>query len=166
MEHSERHIPWYKNYILLLIIALPMLSVAGSFALLFTALSHNDSSVLEGYYKDGLSPKQMAKTALSHQMTANITGGVLTIKRNNGSDDTVQLKLEHPTLTAKDIVVNLKAIAPNTYPLPAETLRQLRIQRWYLRLHDVQKTWEIQGQARGRINGQDQPIILSVEDRR
>lgn len=159
---QEKQIPLYKNHIFLLVIILPLLSVVGSFTLLYIALKHNESPVLEGYYKDGLSPQKMKISAQSKQITATINNGILTLKSAETSEKPLKLKLEHPTLAERDQYIELKAIAPNTYALDTETKRQLKIQRWYLRLYDQDKHWEIKGEAHGAINGTDNPIHLKA----
>lgn len=160
-EHNR--IPWYKNHILWLIIMLPLASVSGSFVLLSIAITHNDSPVLEGYYKDGLSPKKMATTAESEHIIANINGGLLTLKVDKSvAPKTLNLKLEHPTLASKDKYLTLTETAPGVYPLDAQTQKALRIQHWYLRLYDYDKTWEIKGETPPTQDGELPAFQLKV----
>lgn len=159
-ENEGSSIPWYKNYILLLIIAIPTFSVTGSMITLSLALSSTESPVLEGYYKEGLAPK---KAVVREQgIHARIVRGMLIIDRKTPSREPLKLKLEHPTLAEKDVFVVLEAGAPDVYPLDEQTLRRMREQRWYLRLYDQNQTWEIKGEAHGRVNGQDEPIELKA----
>lgn len=148
MRKNEHYtIPWYKNYMVWMLIMLPLLSVSGSFILLWTAIE-NQSPVLEGYYKDGLSPKKMAATAKSEHITAVMNGQLLTLKADEGDvPKTLLLKLEHPADAQKDRYITLTETGPGVYPFDAETQRQLRIQRWYVRLYDQKKTWEIKGKT-------------------
>ena len=73
--------PWYKNHILLLIIAIPLATVCGSMYTIYLAVSSKEAPVLPDYYKTGLSPQKrdMGHTAIT--ATLDIDGGTITLER-------------------------------------------------------------------------------------
>lgn len=154
-------IPWYKNYILILMIFLPLFSVAGSIATLVLAIKSDQSAVMQGYYKDGLAPRQLAASAKSLQIRGEIAQGVLSLQ---GSEAPVLLlKLEHPTVDDKDLYFEVARNAQGQYPLNPAILQHLQMYRWYVQLSDQGQTWRISGEAHGEFNGQKQPILLDAE---
>lgn len=153
--------PWYKNHIMLLMIFLPLLSVAGSVATLVLAIRSNESAVMQGYYKDGLAPRQLAASAKSQQIYAEIAEGVLKVYGSEAPK--LSLKLEHPSIDNKDQYYEITRDALGQYPLNPAILQNLQMQRWYVQLSDVEQTWRISGEARGVFNGQKRPIILDAK---
>lgn len=153
-------LPWYKNYILILMIFLPLFSVAGSIATLVLAIKSDESAVMQGYYKDGLAPRQLVASAKSQRIRAEIAQGILTLQ---GSEEPVLLlKLEHPTLDTKDQSYEIARNAAGQYPLNPAILQHLQMQRWYVQVSDKALTWRISGEAHGQVNGQKLPISLDA----
>lgn len=158
---KKTSIPWYKNHILLLMIFLPLFSVAGSITTLVLAVRSDESAVMQGYYKDGLAPRQLVASAKSQQIRAEIAAGVLHIQGNEAP--ILLLKLEHPSIDDKDQYYELARDALGQYPLNPAIVQNLQMQRWYVQLSDPEQTWRISGEAHGEVNGQKRPITLDAE---
>lgn len=143
---------WYKNKILWVCLAVPLFSLFMGFVTLWVAIGSGKSAVLDGYYKDGFAPKQVTKSALARDVRGEVVDGVLVMKDPNGvtQNQTLFLKLEHPTLEAKDQVFELKGKYENGighYPLNPAIPPLLKDQHWYLRVYDQSQRWQIKGQA-------------------
>ncbi|MDO4435379.1 MAG: FixH family protein [Cardiobacteriaceae bacterium] len=143
---------WYKNKILWICLAVPLLSLAMGFVTLFVAIQSGKSPVLEGYYKEGFAPKQIAKSALAKHIKAEIVEGVLLVHDPEGISQQAPLwlKFEHPTLEAQDQLFELKGTYQDGighYPLNPAMMEMLKRQHWYLRLYDQNQRWQIKGLA-------------------
>lgn len=142
---------WYKNKILWVCLAVPLFSLFMGFVTLWVAIGSGKSAVLDGYYKEGFAPKQVAKSALARDVRGEVVGGVLVITDPSGvtQNQTLFLKLEHPTLEAEDQLFELKGKyegGVGRYPLNPAVLEMLK-QHWYLRVYDQSQQWQIKGQA-------------------
>lgn len=136
--------PWYKNHILWLIIIIPLSSVAGSFYTLYRALSSERSSVIDSYYKQGVSPNMQhyQDKALNIRIEKNIL-----YVENLTQPAALVLTLEHPTLGREDRQYTLQAAQPGFYPLPGDALDKLYTQKWYFKIEpqDSDEHWQQRG---------------------
>lgn len=154
--------PWYKNHIFLLMIIIPALSVAGSFFTLYLALSSEKSSVIDSYYKQGVTP---GKHHYAHENLAiRLEKGILHVQ---GLSENVPLifTFEHPTLAREDLRFALQAIQPGLYPLPAEAQNKLYAQKWYFKIEpDVAADtphWQQRGGFDPKITNPGSAILFS-----
>lgn len=129
MQETQK--PWYKNHILLLIIAIPLMSVSGSFYTLYRALSSQKSSVIDSYYKQGLTP---GKHHYAHEsLVIRIEKGVMHVE-GLPEPQKLLLTFEHPTLASEDKQYLLTPVQPGLYPLPADAQKALYQQKWYFKI--------------------------------
>lgn len=149
--------PWYKNHILLLIIAIPLATVCGSICTIYLAVSSKEAPVLPDYYKTGLSPQKrdMGHTAIT--ATLDIDGGSITLTRTPPSIEPLTLSLQHASKAEYDQSLTLTATAPNHYPLPPAVRDTLKQATWYLTLAPADNSWQIRGKRRHPKHGEPAP---------
>lgn len=160
MQETQK--PWYKNHILLLIIAIPLMSVSGSFYTLYRALSSQKSSVIDSYYKQGLTP---GKHHYAHEsLGIRIEKGVMHVE-GLAQPLPLSLTFEHPTLAKEDLQFTLQAVQPGLYPLPAEAQSKLYSQKWYFKI-EPESASESHWQQRGHFSPKEMnpgsPILFTA----
>lgn len=159
---TEAQKPWYKNHIFLLIITIPFVSVAGSFFTLYLALSSERSSVIDSYYKQGVSPNMQHYADKAVQM--RLAGGLLHVQHLPDSPPLV-LTFEHPTLAREDRQYALVAIQPGLYPLPPEALEALYAQKWYFKVEPQTQSgdyWQQRGHFNPKTMNPGAPILFNA----
>lgn len=137
------NIPWYKNYILLLIIFIPFATVCGSMYTIYLAVHTNEAPVLEDYFKTGVSP-QMRHSGHT-DITATLENGNITLHRDPPSIEPLTLNLQHASKASYDQNITLQADAPNHYPLPDAVQQTLKRATWYITLIPSDESWKIKG---------------------
>lgn len=161
MQDPQR--PWYKNPILLFIIAIPLLSVLGSFFTLYLALTSDKSSVIDSYYKQGVTPG-MHRYA-DEKLELRLEQGLLHVQGLSGTPDLLFV-FEHPTLSRLDEPFVLHAVQPGLYPLPADAQRKLYTQKWYFKISphsaDSANTWQQRGHYNPKTMNPGAPITFSA----
>lgn len=156
-------LPWYKNHILLLIITIPLLSVVGSFFTLYLALSSQKSSVIDSYYKQGVTPAMHHYAAQT--LTLRLEGGLLHV---SGLQDTPALEFvfEHPTQAQFDQQYILQAVQPGLYTLPPQALSNLYSHKWYFKVSphnaDAAHLWQQRGHYDPKTMNPGSPIPFSA----
>lgn len=141
-EHNK---PWYKNHILLLIIIIPALSVTGSFYTLYRALASEKSSVIDSYYKQGVTPGKHNYAAKN--LSIRVEKGILYVEGLQESPPLL-FTFEHPTIARQDMRFILQAIQPGFYPLPIEAQEKLYSQKWYFKVEPEaadENAWQQRG---------------------
>lgn len=154
--------PWYKNHVLLLIIAIPLASVAGSFFTLYLALSSERSSVIDSYYKQGVSPNMQHYQA--NNLIIRIEGNLLRVE-NLAAPVPLVLTFEHPTLANEDRRFILQAAQPGLYPLPVEARDSLYGQKWYFKVEPQdggQARWQQRGHFNPKTMNPGDPVTFSA----
>lgn len=153
-----KKIPWYKNHILWLIIFFPVFSMVGSITMLVISIRAHEAPIMDGYYKDGLAPKQQEGSLESKVTSARIERGLLYLNSENFYPELI-LKLEHPIRSAEDKIFELQLNAASSYTLPPELLFVLREEgHWYLLLYPLDNRWQIQGSFQGPVH--DEIVFL------
>lgn len=151
------HIPWYKNYILLLIIFIPFATVCGSMLTIYLAVKSKESPILEDYYKVGLSPQKRFATVTDITAVINLEKGTVTVNRTPVSIEPLTLNMQHASKAALDKQAILHASAPNTYPLPKMLLGIIPGATWYFYLSPADGSWRIQGKHLAPKHGSPAP---------
>ena len=167
MTTPDPHIPWYKNYILILIIIVPFLTVCGSAVTIYLALSSKESSVMESYQKQGLAPGKHSIYANDIAITGNLDPAqvVITLDTEPPISEPLTLVLEHATRADADQTHTLQAFAPNTYPLTDKLINTLIGQKWYVRLRPAENpTWELQGISDVRHQKNAKAVALTLHE--
>lgn len=151
---NEANRPWYKQPWLWFVLSVPITSVILSSIMVTVAVLGKDSLVSDNYYKDGMGINQ----TLEQDQLANSLGLTPTISIN-GNEVQLQLisitpieqqafitmKLLHPTVSAKDIIIKLLPSGNNLYlgEVPAELTG-----RWYLDLYAYDESWRIREEVK------------------
>jgi len=148
----EKSIPWYKEKLVWLIIAIPGTSIIMGIVIITLAVSGRDSLVKDEYYKEGrlinfeLRKDQFAKH-LGLQATLSIENQLITVALEGaeGFEVPALLKLSviHPTLENADlnlILVYDGKFYTSTLPLMDEGRR-------YLQLTDAGSSWRLKGES-------------------
>lgn len=156
--------PWYKNHILLLIIAIPLATVCGSIYTIYLAIISKEAPVLADYYKTGLSPQKRDTGHTTITATLDIAGGSITLDREPPSIEPLTLQLQHASKAEYDQSHTLAATTPNHYPLPPAIRATLKQATWYLTLAPADNSWQIKGKRQYPGHGETapahEPVIL------
>ena len=108
--------PWFKQPWLWFVLSIPIASVILSSIMVSVAVVGRDSLVSDNYYKDGMAINQTIEqdqlaNALGLKPILNINGTEVKLELMSTSDVPAQafltLKLLHPTVSDKDIILKL-----------------------------------------------------------
>ncbi len=141
--------PWYKQPWLWFLLSIPIASVILSSIMVTVAVLGRDSLVSDNYYKDGMAINQTIEqdklaASLGLQPKLSIKGQDLLLELNASGELPVQafltLKLLHPTVSAKDVVLKL---LPSGNGLFIGELPHLIEGRRYLDLYAFDNSWRI-----------------------
>jgi len=144
--------PWYKQPWLWLVLSVPIASVILSSIMVTVAVVGKDSLVSDNYYKDGMAINQTLeqdRLAITLKILPTITmeeGSIfVSIQSENMPKQAfLTLKLLHPTVSTKDIIIRLLP-TPNGFlgDLPDEISLSQLIGRRYLDLYGFDESWRI-----------------------
>jgi len=152
--------PWYRQFWPWLLILLPGSVVVAAFITLFIAINHDDSMVLDDYYKEGLAiNRELAldqfalEQAMSGLLSYQPDTQQITITLNELAEPTrfLELKLAHPTDAVRDQTLRLMIDGAGHYIGRAE---QPLNGRWYVQLSDA-----VDAPPQWRLRG-----ILQIDD--
>lgn len=141
-EKQKKYNIWYKNPLVWLLIAIPFLTVCGSFYTIYLAVSSKESPVLESYKKQGLAPVKMSRK--DTEITALLNPYLLVLNADPVLTEPLILTFEHPTRASMDWTVHLNPQTPNIYELPLR-VKEALAERWYLQITPMDKRWHIKG---------------------
>lgn len=109
--------PWYRYFWPWFIIALPASVVVAGIATLIIAIAHEDSLVVDDYYRRGLGINQVlaadetaSRLRLSAELNLDVQSRVVTLLvtgREPVEDETLVLRLTHPTDSSRDLSLSL-----------------------------------------------------------
>ncbi|UJF23985.1 FixH family protein [Suttonella sp. R2A3] len=163
MSREQTQIPWYKNYILILAISIPLLTVAGSMFTIYLAISSKDSAVIETYQKQGLTPGKRSVYPNEIAITGDISNGALTLTTDPAIEEPLTLILEHATRANLDQELTLNAFSPNVYPISDRTVEDIKGNKWYVKVHPSNDPqWEMVGQSDNRHSDAEPSISLTL----
>ena len=150
------------NPVLVLVIALPLLAVAGSLASLALAMTRGDSELPKYYHWEGGAlerEQQREARAVQLGISATIEIHPLTqlcvVTLHGAAPAALRLRLAHPTAAEADRSVALEQhgaryTAPCTAPAVAH---------WWLELADDQEQWLLRGRSQGDLQ---EPVVLGA----
>ena len=151
-QQSVDTLPWYRQPLVWMLIAIPASSVVVGMALLWLAAASYDGLVVDDYYKRGLEinrdlerDRSAERLGLSAKVVLDAQSGG--VQARILSDDTgallpdrVILRLLHPTRSGMDQRIDLQLQGKGIY---RGTSERLEAGRWHLQLETEQ--WRIVG---------------------
>jgi len=144
--------PWYKQPWLWLVLSVPIASVILSSIMVTVAVVGKDSLVSDNYYKDGMAINQTLeqdRLAMSLKIVPTITINDESIfvsiqAENMPTQAFLTLKLLHPTVSDKDIIIRLLPTADGFLgDLPSEISPSQLSGRRYMDLYGFDESWRI-----------------------
>ncbi|TNC91964.1 MAG: hypothetical protein CSH36_06980 [Thalassolituus sp.] len=120
---SEKHTPWYKEPMMLIVAGVPFAAVIWGGVMLSLALDSKDSLVSNSYYKDGMSYTQ-DKRFHEEARRLNVRGEIVFTESEIIVDisgdmpelpSSLQLQLIHPTLEERDTTLFLQQTPDGHY---------------------------------------------------
>lgn len=147
---AENNLPWWKERMVWLIIALPVSAVVAGIATVFIAAHDPDDLVKADYVKSGMAvvaPRDALEKAAQMGISAKATyhGGKLEM-RVDGQDqlsETLNLVLVHPTQEKLDQQIPLTAVGQGKYQAQVELTGQ---GRRHLILEPPDHVWRLEGE--------------------
>jgi hypothetical protein len=150
------------NPVLVLVIALPLLAVAGSFVSLALAVTRGDSELPKNYHWEGgaldRDDEQRARAArlgIGATLDFDPATGQCTLVLRGAAPATLRLTLVHPTVSSLDRHVLLQSSA-GRYLAPCSALPAAH---WWLELADEQDGWLLRSRLHGDLH---EPVQLGV----
>jgi hypothetical protein len=146
--------PWFREPIAWSLLAGPIIVVIASLATYFIAIKNRDPLVVDDYYEQG---KQVnmdlsrLKTAAQLGLKAEAMfsadmGAVRVILQGpTQQDDTLTLRLSHPTMAHHDQTITLRRTSAGVYE---GKLTPFEAKRWYVNLSANKGHWLIEGEWR------------------
>jgi uncharacterized protein len=154
------------NPVLWLVIALPLLAVAASFASLTLAITRGDQELPKNYHWEGgafdRDQQQLALAArrqISATLAVDVTLQRCTVRLQGAAPATLQLQLTHPTAMSADRRIILRR-SGDVYLAPCTALPDAH---WWLELADDADQWLLRARARGTLQ---QPVTLGADGSR
>lgn len=149
-SHLEKHLPWWKERMVWLIIALPVSAVVAGIATVFIAAHDPDDLVKTEYVKSGMAviaPREALEKAARMGISATLAyhGGTLAV-RVDGQDtlnETLNLVLVHPTQAHLDLQIPLTAVGQGKYQAQIALTGQ---GRRHLILEPPDHVWRLEGE--------------------
>jgi uncharacterized protein len=144
------NLPWWKEPMVWLIIALPVTAVVASFITLSIAIKHADDIVTLGYVKSGMavtpnaaSQQEAARRGLAGALTYK--EGLLTLQLQGDAEpaEALSLTLAHPTQDSMDIKIPLEQVSQGNYQARIELSGQ---GKRLLILEPASQSWRLQGE--------------------
>lgn len=142
------------NPVLVLVIALPLLAVVGSFASLALALTRGDSELPKNYHwEGGALDREQERMTRAAQLGIGATIAIdplaqrCTVALHGAAPAALRLTLTHPTSTGADRAVTL-ARHGTSYSAPCPALAAAH---WWLELADDQEQWLLRARLHGDL---------------
>ncbi|MBS0387270.1 MAG: FixH family protein [Proteobacteria bacterium] len=144
-----------SNPVLVLVIALPLLAVAGSFVSLALAVTRGDSELPKDYHWEGKDfDRDQQREALAAQRGIGATVGFdartqrCVVTLHGAAPPTLRLALTHPTQSAADLHRTLQR-ADGRYSAPCAAPPAAH---WWLELADDQAGWLLRARLHGDLS--------------
>ena len=151
MSEINEDTPWYKQWMVWMVIAPPVAAVVAGIITINLAIISDDGLVVDDYYKQGLGINQtLQRDHLAREMNleANIFIESNKIKMRVSGDvneKSLILSFVHPTQGQRDVVTTMTRFADDAYQVELE---KPLTGNWNLLLEPEDKKWRILG----RIN--------------
>lgn len=154
---------WYRQPMVWLVIAIPLMAVVMGVTTIILAVVSDDGMVADDYYRRGMEINQSLerdRIAARHGLNAvvmtdtdgKVVHAKLHAKRAFHFPDRIQLSLSHATRSGLDLSLTLTRTAERSYQAG---LPELSLGRWYVRLHS--KRWRLNGVL--QVPGQNEVIL-------
>lgn len=148
MSEINENTPWYKQWMVWMVIAPPFAAVVAGVITINLAIVSNDGLVVDDYYKQGLGINQtLQRDQLARDM--NIEADLFVESKKlkmriagDVSDLNLTLSFIHPTQGQRDVVLNMARFSENSYE--AELDKKL-MGNWNLLIEPENKKWRILG---------------------
>jgi hypothetical protein len=144
----------FVNPVVVLIIALPLLAVAGSFVSLALAVTRGDRELPKDYHWEGAAldqDQQREARAAQLHIGAMLARDAATqrciVTLHGAAPEALHLRLTHPTQDAADLQVTLPRDA-GRYSAPCKALPDAH---WWLELADDQDRWLLRTRLHGDL---------------
>ena len=161
MSEINENTPWYKQWMVWMVIAPPFAAVVAGIITINIAIESDDGLVVDDYYKQGLGINQTLhrdQLARDMKLEANLFVEAEQIKIRTSNIDNKQdltLSIIHPTQGQRDVVVDMIWFADNAFQ--AELEQQLT-GNWNLLLEPEDKSWRILGRI--NLSKQSSSILI------
>jgi hypothetical protein len=143
------------NPVLILVIALPLLAVAGSFVSLALAVTRGDSELPKSYHweggaldRDGEWQARAARLHIGGTLGFDAATGQCTLVLRGAAPAQLRLTLAHPTETSLDRHILLQPSGEH-YAAPCSALPAAH---WWLELADEQDGWLLRSRLHGDLH--------------
>lgn len=151
MSELNENTPWYKQWMVWMVIAPPFAAVVAGIITINLAIISDDGLVVDDYYKQGLGINQtLQRDQLARDMKLEASLFVENTQlkmrfTNDIVEEILILSFVHPTQGQRDVVLYMTLFAKNAYQteLPNELTGN-----WNLLIEPKDKSWRILG----RIN--------------
>ena len=153
MNNPEQKVAWYKQPLVLMIIAIPLSAVLGGISMIYLAITTDDGLVKDDYYKYGkqinlvlgrdIEAKRIGLTG--HFDLEPKTGTVLVKLATTKSllPASISLELQHATRAGHDQSIELVLTPDNNYH---GLIKELIPGRWYVQL--TTPLWRLTGELK------------------
>lgn len=162
MTAAEDIAPWYKEFWLWFIVALPATVVVACIYTVILAFKHEDSLVVDDYYKDGMGINRVlaqdeAAVAMALRATVAVDALVGEVRINLDGNlaqwpEVLELQWFHPTNMQRDMSMLLNRTHDGRY---LGQLQQSANGRWYVQLSSESPSlWRLKTEI--KVNGEAQ----------
>jgi hypothetical protein len=142
---------WYREPMVLLVAALPALTVVAGLATVVIAGRHSDAVVADDFRKEGIAinrdpTRDEAAIRLGVAAYVSTANGTLVVRLDRGRADAPRRLvaiLSHATRAELDRMVTLDATADGTYAIAMPALPR---GHWYVELTPPDRTWRLTGE--------------------
>ena len=160
MNNHQDTIPWYKQPLVWMLIAIPMSAVVMGVIVTYLAVTTDDGLVAEDYYKKGLTINRQLKkeeTAKQLELTAIVdvdaNSGFIRVIFNNGKmgefPSQIQLAIKHATKEQLDQFIVLQKGIENEYVGSIANGVQQGV--WYIELSNALDEQAVQWRLQKRV---------------
>ncbi len=150
------------NPVLVLVIALPLLAVAGSFVSLALAVTRGDSELPKNYHwEGGALDREQERMTRAAQLGIGATVAIdphaqrCTVTLQGAAPAALRLRLAHPTAAGADRSVTLEQHGARY----SAACTALAAAHWWLELADDQEQWLLRGRSQGDLR---EPVVLGA----
>ncbi len=152
MHAQETPAPWYRQFWPWFVWLLPASAVVAGLTTVGIAFTHQDSLVVDDYYKEGLAINQdlrrdqVAKELeIKADVNIDTAGGLIAVTMHGSGTErlpAVRLRLVHPTRARHDVDMMLTAGADGNFQ---GKLGQLLPGNWHVLIEPPDAQWRLRG---------------------
>ena len=169
MNNHQDTIPWFKQPLVWMLIAIPLSAVVMGVIMIYLAVTTDDGLVAEDYYKKGLTiNRQLKKEELAKQLElaaivdVDANSGFIRVKFNNGLmrefPSQIQFALKHATKEQLDQFIVLQKGIENDYVGSIANGVQQGV--WYIELSNVLDQQAVLWRLQKRVKLQNETTVM------